>query len=173
MSVKLPTGIETINQAMFQNCKALEKIVIPTGVKTIKSFAFSECHGLTLAVIPSTVTDIEINAFENCKTLTDVYCYAESVPTTSSAAFTKRYTSVNTTLHIPAASIDDYKVKEPWMYFNNFLSLVDTDPYPTAIKPMIQDNLMTPKCYDIQGRVVKQPRKGICIVNGKKYIMAN
>ena len=55
--------------------------------------------------------------------MTDVYCYAEKVPSTNSDAFADSYTEY-ATLHVPAASIEQYKATAPW---SNFGTIVATD----------------------------------------------
>ena len=82
--------------------------------------------------------NIGSGAFANCADLIDVYCYAESVPTTESNAFDGSYTEY-ATLHVPAASIEQYKAKAPW---SNFGAIVDTDG--TIPEPPTPEKCATP-----------------------------
>jgi hypothetical protein len=60
-------------------------------------------------------------AFSYCSKLSDVYCYAEEVPTTESNAFSS--SPIGTaTLHVPAGSVDSYKTA-PWNGFANIVAL--------------------------------------------------
>lgn len=68
------------------------------------------------------IKSIKYSAFANCKELTDVFCYAESVPTTESEVFYKSLVEY-ATLHVPAASVDLYKAKAPWKDFGNIVSI--------------------------------------------------
>ena len=52
--------------------------------------------------------------------MTDVYCFAENVPETQSNAFGNSNIE-NATLHVPDASINAYKVADPWKNFKNML----------------------------------------------------
>ena len=52
----------------------------------------------------------------------DVYCYAEKVPSTDSYAFSSSIYS-NAILHVPAASIENYKSTEPWSSFGTIKAL--------------------------------------------------
>jgi hypothetical protein len=72
-------------------------------------------------------------AFAYCAELTDVYCYAESVPTTQSDAFDGSYIDY-ATLHVPAASIEQYKTKAPWSNFGTIVATDGTIPGPPTPK---------------------------------------
>ena len=75
------------------------------------------------------------------------------------------------TLHVPAQSIDAYKSAEPWKNFKEIVALTDSDPKPTGIKMAeISDN-NTDTIYDLNGRRVEHPSKGLYIKNGKKYVV--
>lgn len=59
-----------------------------------------------------------------CSGLTDVYCYAETVPSTNYFAF-HNVNLEDATLHVPACAIDDYKNTKPWSGFGNIVPLTD------------------------------------------------
>ena len=65
-------------------------------------------------------------AFAYCKELTDVYCYAETVPSTKSNAFDGSYTEY-ATLHVPAVFVEWYKAEAPWCNFGTIVPLTDED----------------------------------------------
>ena len=75
----------------------------------------------------SGVNKIGSRAFSKCEELTDVYCYAEAVPSTNSDAFDDSYIEYST-LHVPAASIDAYKSKAPWSSFKTIVGITGTEP---------------------------------------------
>lgn len=62
------------------------------------------------------------DAFVECPDLTDVYCYAETVPTTDRFAFNE-YGVVSATLHVPESAIESYKNTEPWSGFQNIVAI--------------------------------------------------
>lgn len=67
--------------------------------------------------------------------MTDVYCLAETVPSTDSDAFSFVILA-NVTLHVPAVAVSSYKWQAPWSRFGkivplaqNDMALVDGEPY--------------------------------------------
>lgn len=74
--------------------------------------------------IGNSVSRIQTKAFSGCTELTDVYCYAENVPYISADAFKDSFIDY-VTLHVPVASINDYKNTEPWKNFKEIVSIGD------------------------------------------------
>lgn len=151
-SINIPKNIKTIEKGAFSGCSSLTSINIPKNVTTIGDWAFGGC-GLTSVIIPNGVTSIGANAFFGCENLTfvtipnsintignqafdqlhlkEIYCYAEIIPEIS---LNEIYHEANynvfrggsywsATLHVPTASIDDYKSSEPWSNFKNIVPL--------------------------------------------------
>lgn len=83
--------------------------------------------------IPNSVTSIRVAAFVGCSELTDVYCYAEKVPSTHSEAFKDSYVEY-ATLHVPTAAMEDYKTTEPWSSFGTIVSLSGDMPVEPEIE---------------------------------------
>ena len=52
----------------------------------------------------------------------DVYCYAETVPSTDVDAFDDSYIKYMT-LHVPKSAIQAYKTTVPWSGFRNIVSI--------------------------------------------------
>ena len=71
------------------------------------------------------------------------------------------------TLHVPLGCQSVYKATSPW---NNFY-IAETDF--TDISDVRTDKKGTDVFYDLNGRVVKNPTKGVYIVNGKKVLGAS
>ena len=133
LSVNIPNSVTEIGNYAFRNCSGLTSVTIPNSVTSIGEYAFSGCLGLTSITIGNSVNHIGKSAFANCVELTDVYCYAENVPSTYSDAFSNSYTEY-ATLHVPAASIEQYKTEAPWSKFGAIVATDGTTPEPPTPK---------------------------------------
>jgi len=121
---------------LFINDKEITDLVIPEGVTSIGKYAFFDCTGLTSVTIPNSVTEIGEEAFFNTR-LTDIYCYAENVPSTQSGAFDPSYVNY-ATLYVPEASVAAYKAAEPWSGFGTIKTLSGEIPEtPKCATPTI------------------------------------
>ena len=141
-------------------------INIPSSVTSIGDFAFFANTRLTSVKIPENVTTIGDCAFKSCG-LTDMYCYAEQLPEIGSSIFMDTYHKA--TLHVPASSVDAYSNAEQWNEFPNIVALTDEEMGVEDV--MMQMDGKESAIYDLNGRKVVQPTKGIYIQNGKKYVV--
>lgn len=117
-NTSIPTNVELIGVAAFEDCEDMSIMTIPNSVRRIYERAFSGCPSLTSVVIGSGITRIDEKAFANSDKLVDIYCYAEKVPKTATNAFNKSNPQ-NITLYVPKASVDAYKSVEPWSNFKD------------------------------------------------------
>ena len=72
----------------------------------------------------------------------------------------------NATLYVPEGSIDKYKTTEGW---KDFVHIVEG--IPSGIKGVLSDNAKDGPIYDLNGRRVEAPQRGIHIINGKKVVL--
>ena len=147
-TVDIPYGVTLISASAFRNCQNLTSIILPNSLLEIETGSFAS-SGLTSVNIPNNVTiiwgstfngcsDLRVitigtstnriynNSFANCAELTDVYCFAESVPTTTSDAFENSYVDY-ATLHVPASAISTYSASAPWSGFGNIVPITSED----------------------------------------------
>ena len=125
-SVTIPNSVTRIGNNAFSGCSGLTSITIPNSVTSIGSHTFYGCSGLTSVTIPNSVTSIGDNAFNGCSKLENVYCCAESVPSTGDYVF-KGMDISNVTLHVPASAISYYQTTEPWSGFGTIKAIEETE----------------------------------------------
>ena len=97
-------------------------MTIPNSVTKIWNYAFSSCSSLTSVTIGNSVTYIGDCAFAFCVELTDFYCYAENIPRTDNNAFENSEIGY-ATLHVPDASVENYRRRSPWSGFGTIVGL--------------------------------------------------
>jgi hypothetical protein len=148
-SITIPNSVTSIDEFVFYECSGLTSVTIPNSVTSIGRYAFDGCSDLTAVTIPNSVTFIEQGAFFRCRgltavsigsgtiticdqvfaccpELTDVYCYAKSVPYTYADSYSNAFKDSSieyATLHVPAASVSAYQAVEPWKNFKEIVAL--------------------------------------------------
>ena len=121
-SLTIPATVGSIGSSAFEDCTGLTSLTLSDGLESIGGSAFEGCTELKILRIPSTVNTISINAFAKCTSITDVYCYAENVPTTDENAFDGTPTE-NSILHVPSNALEAYKSSWPWSDFKEIVAL--------------------------------------------------
>ena len=121
-TIDLDNTLTTINWGLLANCTALSSVKMFDGVTDIGYEAFLNCSSLCSIVLPDSVTSIQDYAFKNCSSLTTVICKAIEVPELGSSVF-KNVPLSNTTLYVPAESLDDYKAADQWKDFGTILPI--------------------------------------------------
>ena len=123
-SITIPNSVTTIGESAFEGCSGLTSVKIPNSVTWVGLYAFAKCKGLTTVTIPNSVRRIVEYAFSSCSDLTDVYCYIENLSNADVDhwVFSNSYLEY-TTLHVPKASLEAYKKKEPWSGFGKIVPM--------------------------------------------------
>lgn len=163
-SISIPNGVIRIEDYTFYNCYSLNKINIPESVTWIGVNAFSYCSNLTCIVLPKNVEIICYEAFGYCPELLDVYCYAENVPRSETESFSESNLE-KVTLHVLASAIESYKNTAPWSNFGNIVALTEAETGIENPEFKVQNSEII---YDLQGRKVTNPVRGIYIKDGRK-----
>ena len=118
-SVTIPYSVTSIGEGAFHECSGLTEVSIPSSVTSIGEGAFGNCSRVTTIWISSGVKEIGSYAFAGCPKLIDVYCLAETAPSTGTDVFLG--SNINyATLHLPWSTgelpLHGYN-QEPWSYF--------------------------------------------------------
>jgi len=104
-----------------------------------------------------------------CSSLENVYCYAVTPPSADLSCFyASRYRSAK--LHVLEESLVSYLFSRPWSDCANVVTLTDTDPNPTRIKQIDNPEKGENVIYDLNGRKVEHPQRGLNIIKGSKYL---
>ena len=119
----IPEGVTNIGEYAFYYCMGLKNVTVPNSVTNIDSYAFENCSDISSVTIGSGIQTIQSRAFRNCPKLTDVYCYAENVPTVSLYSFDGSTNIGSATLHVPKVSLNAYTTIEPWSQFGNIVRI--------------------------------------------------
>ena len=103
--------------------------------------------------------------------MTDFYCLAEDTPELDHgiAAFSgiSKSSFQNAFLHVPFISIEKYKQEIPLTYFGQIVPLEDE----SGISDVRISNSGTISIYNLGGQRLVEPKKGINIIDGKKYVI--
>ena len=157
--VEIREGVKEISDYAFANNFNLLDVSLPKTLTTIADAAFLNAQNLTTIVIPENVDSIADRVFWNCPNLTTIYVN-NSTPV--NFYYTTFYT-YSATLYVPNGTKDAYEASG-WGLFEN---IVETDY--TGIKELEMD-AAADVFYDLNGRVVEKPAKGVYIRNGKKFV---
>lgn len=184
--------IETSTNTMVNACKTT---IIPNTVTAIGDDVLFAIPGLTTVVIPNNVISLgETNiygtddfeggddiqtvvigngltaignyCFSYCHNLRDIYCYAPNLPNAKIGYYVFRKLN-DVTLHVLSEYMDAYKDFAD-RYAFKLVAISDDDPNPTGIKRITINEKVS--VYDLNGREVKTPHKGIYIQNGRKVV---
>ena len=135
-SITIPNSVTSIGSYTFKGCTSLTSITFPNSVTSIEDHIIYGCTSLTSISIPNSVTGIWYEAFAGCKNLANVYCYAETVPSTQTNTFKDSYIEY-ATLHVPASAINTYKTTEPWSSFGTIKALEGSEEAKKCETPTI------------------------------------
>ncbi len=164
--------IEKTSGKLIAGCKTT---TIPDNVTAIGRNAIYYIKGLTDIVIPASVCVIEKYAFGSCKNLTSVTSYIQEPFEIDSLAFSNYegyldgksvYRFTDATLYVPFGTKAKYQATDGWKYFKSIIE----KPVSGIKGEVIGDN-KSAKVYDLYGRKRDMPRKGINIINGKKFVV--
>ncbi len=160
--------LETIEKMAFQFCVSMESIELPEGLKKIDENAFNGCDELVRIVLPKSVAMIAEDAFSTNSKNLHMYVVWENPQTETEASNLNKSQDIKTwTLHVPKGAKEKYQQTAGWKEFGTIL-----DDNTTGIETVSNSQQPTADgYYDLHGRRVEKPAKGIYIVNGKKVVI--
>jgi hypothetical protein len=163
-SVVIPNGVTNIGEWTFSYCSSLTSVVIPNGVTNIGECAFSGCNSLASVTIPNSVTNIGEYSFAGCNSLTSVHTFIDNPFAISNSVFIN--ISSNAALYVPKGTKTKYEITTGWP--DSFAYIIEG---PDCIDNMMGKEKKSSSVYDLTGKRLRNPTKGINIINGKKVIV--
>lgn len=155
--VILPTATTVIAGQAFDGCSSLAKCTFPEGLKVIRQYAFRKTK-LAEVVLPSTLSDLENKVFDGCKELTTVTFTGKIAPTIPDEPFAN--CPKLKTIIVPEEALEAY---------TSFLKV----PAGVTIKAATVTGIHSAAAaravevarYDLQGRRLVRPAKGVNVVH--------
>ena len=170
IAMRLPQTLTQIGSDAFSN-SGLNMIEIPDKVTTISEDAFAYCDNLSIVIIGKGVKTLSKGSFYGSK-VKNVYIKAFTPPSAGSYLF-----SSEPVIHVYASALQKYK-NSAWASYGTIVGDLDEWEAVTGIQSitpvipkgegLVTDKLSNGQCYDLSGRRIQQPRKGLYIVDGKK-----
>lgn len=150
--------VTSIGNNAFYGCSGITSVTIPETVTSIGDKAFLGCSGLTGITIPSSVTSIGEGVLNGCENVQDIYCYAVSCP----SVYDNTFFSYSPTLHVPEASLQQYKDHSVWGLFFEIVPIDES----SAINEIGIEGVASEieAIYDGNGQRQPALRRGINII---------
>ena len=160
---------ETVDNWFADSKTKVQTLTLGEKVTTINANSFEGFSALKKVYLGSKLTSVGAKAFANCSKIEDVYCFAERYPTVERNAFENSYIDY-VTLHVPAASINNYKAHETWGRFKAVVPLTDEEVGIDQVF-ITKPNGSAPIIYNMSGQRINSPAKGLNIIQGHKVFI--
>ena len=153
----------------FSGKATIKEIVLGDNVVEIEGGAFENCDSLVSITLGSGLSVIKDRACYNCSSLSSITCHAVTPPTCS-GLITRQFYGVDKAIpvYVPAASVASYQSAKCWKEFTNIIGTNSTSIEHQELGTQ-SPNII----YDLRGRRVTHPEKGIYIVNGCKVLIGD
>lgn len=153
----LPKTTTVIAGYAFDNCTSLAKCTFFAGLTTIRQYAFRNTK-LTNVELPSTLTAMENKVFDGCKELTTVMFTGKNVPTLPDELF-PNCPKLKTVI-VPEESLEAYKAA---LKLPEGVTIEGREGI-TAVRSLTTADAVEVARFDLQGRRLTQPQKGVNLV---------
>lgn len=159
-TVHFNEGTREIGDFAFALTWGITEVRLPSTIELVADAAFFDCYYIQSVFIPSNVRHLGIGAFRGCSEINSVYVMNE----TPIRIYDDTFDNYSATLYVPIGAKSAYEASS-WGLFEN---IVEYDY--TAIGGIECDKLPSNTYYDLNGRAVKTPEKGVYIKDGKKIL---
>lgn len=154
----LPKTTTVIAGQAFDQCTSLTKCTFSTGLTTIRQYAFRNTK-LTNVELPSTLTAMENKVFDGCKELTTVMFTSKAVPTLPDELFSN--CPKLKTIIVPQESLEAYKAA---LKLPEGVTIEGREGITAVRSAAASAAVVEVARFDLQGRRLAQPQKGVNIV---------
>lgn len=167
-AIIIPEIVSLIGDYAFYGCSSLTNIIIPNAITTINRNTFQDCNALSFISIGNNVNKIDFGAFYGCD---DIKSFTSHTPTPPMIEFGNNFdyptfSSYSATLYVPYGSKEAYQNAEGWKNFSNIVELDQT-----SIQNITLNKDANMSVYDLNGKRLEEPNKGINIIGGKKVVL--
>ena len=155
-SLSFGENVKVVGNNAFSGCSELKDVVFGDKVETIGDFAFSNCSGLERLEFGFNMRNIGNQAFADCISLVKIRSKATTPPVCGAQALSD-INKWNCELMVPDASVALYQAADQW---KDFFYII-----PDGVDEVeVDGNAVEVERYDIHGRLLIEPTKGINIV---------
>ena len=170
--ISIPAEVEEVKDYTFYNCKGVTNIDVVDGVKSIGNSAFYGCSDLETLYISNTIESVGDYAFAECDNILDIKIGSKKAIAASENIFSSDAYN-NVCLFVPTGRKFAYEKTTPWSNF--YIAEMDFTGIENVKAESGTDGRRESKVktvyYDLNGRAVENPAKGIYIINGKKVLI--
>ncbi|MDE6006966.1 MAG: leucine-rich repeat protein [Muribaculaceae bacterium] len=123
--LNFPKTLYGLGVESFKGCKNLSYVTIPDGCRlsSIGARAFQNCAGIEWVSLSDKITSLGANSFDGCSSIRYIKSF-NIVPPVGLPNFSENVIE-NSTVFVPAESLDDYKDADLWWEFFNIRPIGD------------------------------------------------
>lgn len=119
-SLLIPGTVTSIGSSAFEDCTGLSSISLSNGLNYIGGSSFESCSGVSSITLPGTINTIALNAFKNCNSLNTIISEIQKPFAIEGNVFT---TYSTTSLIVPAGTKSAYQSAAGWNKFQNIIEV--------------------------------------------------
>ena len=161
----LTDKVTVLPENAFGSCSNLVNIQLPAKLERIEKCGIFGSQMMKSITLPATLRYLGQQGLDN-SALETIYIQAATPPTTEEGcAYFESQVLSNCKLYVPKGSLEAYQNANIWKEFQN---IIETDYTGISnISVSTKEN----RFYTLDGRRVKNPTKGIYIMNGTKVVV--
>jgi hypothetical protein len=167
--ISISEHITTIPDDCFGACNNVETLEFNASLDTIGARSFYPLHNLKAVILPSSIKYLGRYAFEDCEKLHAVYARMKMPCNLVNNEF--KSIPSDAILYVPVGCKENYERAGWGKYFVQIIEMEEAeqkqefDKIATGISTVKADDGVKPSgWYDLQGRRLTEPRKGVNII---------